>query len=280
MQRRHILKFAAALVSATLFNASAFAEDAIKIGATGGPHAQIMEVVKQVVAKNGLKITVIEFSGYVQPNAALAAGDLDANSYQHAPYLDAQVKDRGYKLVKVADTVTFPMGIYSKKIKSLAELQNGARIAVPNDPTNGGRLLLLLLLQTKGLIKLRANAGLKGDAARYRREPEEAENRRTRCHANPARARQCRRRRDQYQFRDGSGPQAEDRRYRDRGFARSVCEHYRDSRGGQGQAVGRETRVGVRVGVSLERSEAVYRRQVRRRGDYRLVEGILGFYWI
>jgi D-methionine transport system substrate-binding protein len=69
------------------------------------------------------------------------------------------VKDRGYKLIRVADTVTFPMGIYSKKIKSLAELQPGAKIAVPNDPTNGGRALLLL--QTEGLLKLRADAGLK-----------------------------------------------------------------------------------------------------------------------
>ena len=144
MQRRFILKFAAALLSATLFNGVAHAEDAIKLGVTGGPHAQIMDVVKQVAAKNGLKITVVEFSDYVQPNAALAAGDLDANSYQHLPYLDAQVKDRGYKLVKVADTVTFPMGIYSKKLKSLSALANGARIAVPNDPTNGGRALLLL----------------------------------------------------------------------------------------------------------------------------------------
>jgi D-methionine transport system substrate-binding protein len=159
MQRRSILKCAVTLLGATLFNASAFAEEAIKIGVTGGPHAQIMEVVKQVAAKNGLKITVIEFSDYVQPNAALSAGDLDANSYQHLPYLEAQVKDRGYKLISVANTVIYPMGIYSKKIKSLGELQNGARIAVPNDPTNGGRALLLL--QTKGLIKLRADAGLK-----------------------------------------------------------------------------------------------------------------------
>jgi D-methionine transport system substrate-binding protein len=159
MQRRSILKCAVTLLGATLFNASAFAEEAIKIGVTGGPHAQIMEVVKQVAAKNGLKITVIEFSDYVQPNAALAAGDLDANSYQHLPYLEAQVKDRGYKLISVANTVIYPMGIYSKKIKSLGELQSGARIAVPNDPTNGGRALLLL--QTKGLIKLRADAGLK-----------------------------------------------------------------------------------------------------------------------
>jgi D-methionine transport system substrate-binding protein len=73
--------------------------------------------------------------------------------------LQAQVKDRGYKLIRVADTVTYPMGIYSKKIKTLAELQPGAKIAVPNDPTNGGRALLLL--QKQGLLKLRADAGLK-----------------------------------------------------------------------------------------------------------------------
>jgi D-methionine transport system substrate-binding protein len=160
MQRRFILKFAAALSAAALFaSTAAHADEAIKLGVTGGPHAQIMDVVKQVAAKNGLKITVVEFSDYVQPNAALAAGDLDANSYQHAPYLDAQVKDRGYKLIKVADTVTFPMGIYSKKVKSLAELQPGARIAGPNAPTNVGRALLLL--QKQCLLKLRADAGLK-----------------------------------------------------------------------------------------------------------------------
>lgn len=112
-----------------------------------------------MAAKSGLDIRIVEFSDYVQPNAALAAGDLDANSYQHAPYLAAQVKDRGYKLIKVADTVTFPMGIYSKRVKSLAELKPGATIAIPNDPTNGGRALLLL--QKQGLLKVRADAGLK-----------------------------------------------------------------------------------------------------------------------
>ncbi len=118
-----------------------------------------MEVVKKVAAKSGLDVRIVEFSDYVQPNAALAAGDLDANSYQHDPYLQAQVKDRGYKLIKVADTVTFPMGIYSKRVKSLAELKPGARVAIPNDPTNGGRALLLL--QKQGVLKLRADAGLK-----------------------------------------------------------------------------------------------------------------------
>ncbi|TCG06421.1 metal ABC transporter substrate-binding protein [Paraburkholderia steynii] len=161
MQRRFILKAAAVLGVASLIGASslAFAEESIKVGVTGGPHAQIMDVVKSVAAKNGLNIKVIEFSDYVQPNAALAGGDLDANSYQHDPYLQAQVKDRGYKLIKIADTVTYPMGIYSKKVKTLAELPAGAKIAVPNDPTNGGRALLLL--QKQGLIKLRADAGLK-----------------------------------------------------------------------------------------------------------------------
>lgn len=164
MQRRFMIRLAAALGAASIVAPlfaplTAHADETIKVGVTGGPHEQVMEVVKQVAAKNGLTIKIVEFSDYVQPNAALASGDLDANSYQHEPYLDAQVKDRGYKLVKLADTVTFPMGIYSKKIKTLAELKPGARIAVPNDPTNGGRALLLL--QKQGLIKLRADAGLK-----------------------------------------------------------------------------------------------------------------------
>jgi len=161
MQRRFILKLAAAFGAVALFGTSsaAFAGESIKVGVTGGPHAQLMEVVKSVAAKNGLNIKIVEFSDYVQPNAALAGGDLDANSYQHEPYLEAQVKDRGYKLIRIADTITFPMGIYSKKVKTLAELPAGAKIAVPNDPTNGGRALLLL--QKQGLIKLRADAGLK-----------------------------------------------------------------------------------------------------------------------
>ncbi len=139
---------------------SAFAQDKpIKIGVTGGPHAQIMEQVKKIAEKDGLKIQIVEFSDYVQPNAALAAGDLDANSYQHKPYLDQQVKDRGYKIVDVGYTVNFPIGIYSKKVKSLKDLKEGARFGMPNDPTNGGRVLLVL--QDQGLIKLRPEAGLK-----------------------------------------------------------------------------------------------------------------------
>lgn len=139
---------------------SAQAQDKpLKVGVTAGPHAQIFEIVKQEAAKQGLQIQIIEFSDYVQPNAALAAGDLDANSYQHQPYLDNANADRGYKLVSLAKTVIFPIGIYSKKVKSLDALKEGARIGIPNDPTNGGRALLLL--QTQGLIKLRDGVGLK-----------------------------------------------------------------------------------------------------------------------
>ena len=162
MQRRSLCKLIATTVSAMALSTAALhtmaADETIKIGVTAGPHAQIMEQVKKVAAHEGLNLKIIEFSDYVQPNAALAAGDIDANSYQHQPYLDAQVRDRGYKLISVAQTINFPMGIYSRKIKSLSELKSDARVALPNDPTNGGRAYLLL--QKAGLIKLRAGAGL------------------------------------------------------------------------------------------------------------------------
>ncbi len=161
MNKRHLLQTTLALGLALAAPLSALAQDktSIKVGVTAGPHAQIFEQVKLVAEKQGLKIQVVEFGDYVQPNAALAAGDLDANSYQHGPYLDAQVKDRGYKLVRVADTVNFPIGLYSKKFKALADLPQGAKFGIPNDPTNGGRVLLLL--QAQGLIKLKEGAGLK-----------------------------------------------------------------------------------------------------------------------
>ncbi len=159
--KRLLLQSTLALAAASVFSGAAMAQDktSIKVGVTAGPHAQIMEQVKKVAEKDGLKIQVIEFGDYVQPNAALAAGELDANSYQHRPYLDAQVKDRGYKIGWAADTVNFPIGIYSKKIKKLEDLPQGAKFGIPNDPTNGGRVLLLL--QTLGLVKLKESAGLK-----------------------------------------------------------------------------------------------------------------------
>ena len=161
MNKRSLLQSAMVLVFGATLAGAALAQDkkTIKVGVTAGPHAQIMDQVRRVAAKDSLTIQVVEFSDYVQPNAALAAGDLDANSYQHQPYLDAQIKDRGYKLVSAFNTVNFPIGLYSKKIKTLEELKPGARFGIPNDPTNGGRVLLLL--QEKGLIQLKPGSGLK-----------------------------------------------------------------------------------------------------------------------
>jgi len=156
----NIRNLGAAFAVALAVSGSAVAQDKpLKVGVTAGPHAQIMEVVKKVAERDGLKLQIVEFNDYVQPNAALANGDLDINSYQHQPYLDNTVKDRGYKLVSIAQTVTFPIGLYSKRFKSLDQIPSGGRIAIPNDPTNGGRALLLLA--DKGLIKLKPDAGLK-----------------------------------------------------------------------------------------------------------------------
>jgi len=133
-------------------------ERPLRIGVTAGPHAQIAEVAKQVAARDGLRIEIVEFNDYVQPNAALDAGDLDANSYQHRPFLDSQIKARGYRIVAVGNTVTFPMGFYSKRVKSLRDLPDGAQVAIQNDPSNSGRALLLLA--KSGVIALKPGAGL------------------------------------------------------------------------------------------------------------------------
>lgn len=133
--------------------------NSIKVGVTAGPQAEVMEVAKKVAAKDGLTIQIVEFNDFIQPNVALSQGDLDANAYQHQPFLDNQIKERKYELTSIAQTIIIPMGIYSKKIKKLDELKPGSTVAVPNDPTNGGRGLLLL--EKAGLIKLNPQAGLK-----------------------------------------------------------------------------------------------------------------------
>ncbi len=135
----------------------------IKVGVTAGPHAELMDEVKKLAEKQGLKIEVVEFNDYIQPNVALNQGDIDVNSFQHEPYLKNIVKDRGFDIVSIGKGVIFPMGIYSKKIKDLAQINDGGTIIIPNDPTNGGRALLLL--EQKGLIKLKSGAGLTASAA-------------------------------------------------------------------------------------------------------------------
>jgi D-methionine transport system substrate-binding protein len=157
--RRAALGATALAALALSVPALAQAPQIVRIGVSPGPHAEILEQVKPLLAPKGIDLKIIEFSDYVVPNQALDAGELEANSFQNQPYLDNQVKDRGFKLVSVGLTVNFPLGIYSAKHKSWADVPDGASIAIQNDPTNGGRSLLLL--QDKGVIKLRDGVGFK-----------------------------------------------------------------------------------------------------------------------
>ncbi len=125
----------------------------IVIGVTPFPHKEIMEVAKPLLAKEGYELKIREFNDYVQPNLALASGALDANFFQHIPYLDNMNAEKKLDLAWVAKVHIEPLGLYSTKIKSLNELQKGDRIAVPNDPTNEARALRLL--EANGLIKVK-----------------------------------------------------------------------------------------------------------------------------
>jgi D-methionine transport system substrate-binding protein len=143
----------AAILAAALALAGVARADTIRVGVTAGPHAEIMDVVKKVAAERGLDIKVIEFTDYVIPNQALALKDLEANSFQHEPYMKNQISKMGWKIVKVANTIASPQGVYSLKYKKLADLPEGARVAIANDPSNGARGLMILALY--GVIKLK-----------------------------------------------------------------------------------------------------------------------------
>lgn len=131
----------------------------IKVGVISGAEEQVAEVAKKVAKQQyGLDVELVSFSDYITPNAALADGSLDVNAFQHKPYLDQQIADRGYKLAVVGNSFVYPIAGYSKKIKNVSELADGASVALPNDPTNLGRSLLLL--QAQGLIKLKDGSGL------------------------------------------------------------------------------------------------------------------------
>lgn len=130
----------------------------IKVGATPAPHAEILEVVKEVLAKENIELEIVEFTDYIQPNEAVESGDLDANYFQHITYMNDFNAENGTHLASVAEIHYEPFGIYAGKTASLDALADGATVGIPNDPTNGGRALLLL--QEQGLITLPEDAGL------------------------------------------------------------------------------------------------------------------------
>lgn len=131
----------------------------IKVGIVGGPMEQVMQTAQLVAKENyGVNLKVMVFSDYVLPNQALNTGEIDANIFQHIPYLNSQIQAHGFAISPLAKTFVYPMGFYSLKIKSISQLLYDATVAIPNDPTNEGRALLLL--QKAGLIKLSNNSGL------------------------------------------------------------------------------------------------------------------------
>jgi len=144
-------KLIAAFAAVAAF--SAHAAETLTVAASPVPHAEILEFVKPVLAKEGVDLKVKVFTDYVQPNVQVAEKRLDANFFQHQPYLDEFNKAKGTNLVSVAGVHLEPLGAYSSKYKKLADLPGGANVVIPNDATNGGRALLLL--QKAGLIKLK-----------------------------------------------------------------------------------------------------------------------------
>jgi D-methionine transport system substrate-binding protein len=131
----------------------------IRVGTISGPETDLMVVAKAVAKKQfGLEVKIVEFNDYTMPNTALNDGSLDANVFQHQPYLDAESKNKGYQFVAVGKTFIYPVGIYSSKIKKLSTLPDKAIVAIPNDPSNEARALLLL--SKAGLITLKPNAGV------------------------------------------------------------------------------------------------------------------------
>lgn len=130
----------------------------LKVGATPVPHAEILEIVAPLLKKEGLTLQIVEFTDYVRPNLALQEKELDANFFQHLPYLEGFNEDAGTDLVALVAVHVEPLGVFSQKISSLEDLPAQAQIAIPNDATNGGRALLLL--QAAGLIKLDPQAGI------------------------------------------------------------------------------------------------------------------------
>jgi D-methionine transport system substrate-binding protein len=141
-----------ALAAIATFSTAATAEK-LSVAATPVPHAEILEFLKPTLAKEGVELDVKVFTDYVQPNIQVDQKRLDANFFQHKPYLDEFNEGRGTNLVTVTGVHVEPFGAYSSKIDSLDDLKDGAVVAIPNDPTNGGRALLLL--QKAGLITLK-----------------------------------------------------------------------------------------------------------------------------
>lgn len=146
------------------------ASDVVTVGIIDGPETKIWKTVQQVaLQKYGLHVKLVTFSDYNMPNAALNSGEIDANAFQHMPFLVAQINDHHYDIVPIAKTFVYPIALYSQKVKNLSEIKDGAKIAIPNDPSNEARALLLL--QQGGLITLKDGADVKATVVNIVKNP-------------------------------------------------------------------------------------------------------------
>ena len=164
-------KLFVALVVVLALSFTASADVTVRLGVTGSVYDEIWQPAKEILAKQGINLEVIQFTDYVTPNRALADGDIDLNGFQHQIYFADELSSRGYKLANIANTFVVPLNLYSIKIKTLDEIKDGDVIAIPNDPTNGGRAIKVLA--TSGLITLREGAGFnptKEDIAAYNKK--------------------------------------------------------------------------------------------------------------
>ena len=177
----------AALTEAALTGV-ALADEPLKIATSAGPVGQLAAFAAKLAKDKGQDVKIVELSDWVALNEVVNSGDVDANLFQHATYLALQNKQRGFNLVQVDKVgVIAPVGLFSKKIKSLDEIKSGDSVAIPNEPLNGARGLILL--ERAGLIKLAPGKGLCGEPVRYRRQSEESEDRRARSGADLSLAR-------------------------------------------------------------------------------------------
>lgn len=145
----------------------------VKVGATAIPHAEILEFIKPKLAEKGIDMEIVVFNDYVQPNLATDKGEIDANYFQHTPYLETFCADHKLNLVSIGSVHIEPMGIYSTKVKAVEDFAKGGTIAIPNDPSNAGRALSVL--ESAGVIKLKEGVGIKGTVQDIVENPKELE---------------------------------------------------------------------------------------------------------
>lgn len=157
--RRGLLIFISILFTFTVLAAcgneeegARLSDDQLVVGVTGGPHEQIFEIVKDLAAEDGLEIELVTFSDYIMPNTALAEGEIDVNSYQHKPFMEEFNKDHDTNLVDVFPTVLSAIGVYSNHVTDIKDTPEGAKIGIPNDPSNSSRALILF--EEAGVIEL------------------------------------------------------------------------------------------------------------------------------